>query len=85
MLNADSKLYAHHTESGRSYDFSKVVAEVVRHPKDPNVWGLKNLSGEKWVATLTNGAVSDVVPDRSVPLAINTRINFGQTEGEIRY
>jgi len=85
MLNADSRLYPHHMDDGRHFDFSKPVAEVVRHPTDPNVWGLKNVSGDKWVATLSNGALKDVEQGRSVPLATNTKINFGKVEGEIRY
>jgi serine/threonine protein kinase len=84
MLNADSKLYPHHMSDGRAFDFSAPVAEVVRHPKDPGVWGLKNLGGEKWVATLATG-LRDVEPGRSVPLAANTRINFGKVEGTIVY
>jgi serine/threonine protein kinase len=85
MLNADSRLYPHHMDDGRRWDFSRPAAEVVRHPTDPNVWGLKNTSGEKWVATLPNGTLRDVEPGRSVPLGTNTKINFGKMEGEIRY
>lgn len=85
MLNADSQLYPHHMGDGRAYDFSKPVGEVVRHPTDPNVWGLKNVTGDKWVSTLVGGALKDVEPGRSVPLASNTKINFGKVEGEIRY
>jgi eukaryotic-like serine/threonine-protein kinase len=84
MLNADTKLYPHHISDGRAYDFSTPVAEVVRHPKDPGVWGLKNLGGYKWVATLSGG-LRDVDPGRSVPLAVNTKINFGNVEGTIVY
>jgi serine/threonine protein kinase len=85
MLSADSKLYPHHMEDGRAYDFSTAVAEVVRHPTDPNVWGLKNLGSEKWVTTLPNGTLNDVEPGRSARLATGTKINFGKVEGEIRY
>lgn len=85
MLNADSKLYPHHMADGRAYDYSQPVAEVVRHPTDPNAWGLKNLSGDKWVATLADGTLRDVEPGRSARLVTNTKINFGRVEGEIRY
>jgi len=84
MLNHDTKLYPHHIDPQRAYDFSQPQAEISRHPKDPNLWGLKNLSGEKWVATLTDGAVKDIEPGRSVTLANGTRINFGKIKGEIR-
>ena len=85
MLNADSMLYPHHMADARDYDFSTPVAQVTRHPTDPNIWGLKNLSGAKWVVTLPNGKLKDVEPGRSVPLAENTRIAFGRADGEIRY
>jgi len=85
MLNADATLTPHHIGSGEAFDFSTVIAEVVRHPTDPNVWGLKNLTDQKWVATLPNGNLRDVEPGRSVPLVTETKINFGAVEGEIRY
>jgi eukaryotic-like serine/threonine-protein kinase len=85
MLNADATLTPHHLGSGEAFDFSTTVAEVVRHPTNPNVWGLKNLTDRKWVATLPNGTLRDVGPGRSVPLATHTKINFGSVEGEIRY
>ena len=85
MLNADSKLYLHHMADGHDYDFSTPVAEVTRHPSDPNIWGLKNISGTKWVVTLPNGTLKDVEPGRSAPLASNTKIAFGKVDGEIRY
>jgi serine/threonine protein kinase len=84
MLNHDTKLYPHHIDEAKLYDFSTSVAEVNRHPTDPKIWGLKNLSGEKWVCTIDEGAVKDVEPGRSVTLAVGTKINFGKTEGEIR-
>src|SRR5437763_503202 len=48
MLNADTRLYPHHIDDYRMYDFSQPVAEMTQHPKDPNVWGIKNLSDEPW-------------------------------------
>jgi len=85
MLNADATLTPHHIGNGEAFDFSTEIAQVVRHPTDPNVWGLKNLTDKKWVATLPNGSLRDVEPGRSVPLATETKINFGSVEGEIRY
>lgn len=84
MLNHDTRLYPHHVDSRRLFDFSQPVAAVNRHPTNPHIWGLKNLSGEKWVAFRANGTVRDVEPGRSETLAVGTRINFGRAEGEIR-
>jgi DNA-binding helix-hairpin-helix protein with protein kinase domain len=84
MLNHDTQLFPHHVDDQRMYDFSKPVATVAQHPKDPSVWGLKNLSDEKWSITGFDGSITDVEPGRSVRLAVGLRINFGKKEGEIR-
>ena len=84
MLNHDTRLFPHHIDDQKRYDFSETVAEVTRSPKDQNIWGIKNLTSENWVITTTDGTVKEVESGRSVTLAIGTKINFGKTEGEIR-
>ena len=49
MLNHDGALFPHHLDEARRYDFSRPAATVERHPARPDVWGLQNLSAEKWV------------------------------------
>ncbi|MGC9520552.1 MAG: protein kinase domain-containing protein [Anaerolineae bacterium] len=85
LLNHDTKLYPHHVDDNRLYDFSKPIAEVAQHPTQPGVWGLRNLSDQKWTATTDGGQTyRDVPPGRSATLAVGMRVNFGQQEGEIR-
>lgn len=84
MLNHDTILYPHHIDDDRLYDFSKPVALINRNPNNPNKWGLKNLTGEKWVITTPGGKIADIEPNRNVPLATGTKINFGKLEAEIR-
>lgn len=84
MLNHDARLYPHHIGAA-TWDFTTPVAEVTRHPHDPSIWGLKNLSAVKWTSTNTDGAVQEIEPGRSVRLAVGTRIQFGAVEGEIRF
>ncbi|MBM3143087.1 MAG: serine/threonine protein kinase [Chloroflexi bacterium] len=84
MLNHDTQLFPHHVDDQRRYDFSRPIAEVTRHAADPRIWGLKNISNEKWVIITTSGAVKDVVPGQSVTLATGTKVQFGRKEGEIR-
>ena len=83
MLNHDTSLFPHHTGE-EMYDFSQPVAKVTQHPKDPSIWGLKNLSDEKWVMNTAESQMRDVNPGQSVQLKVNTRINFGKAEGVIR-
>ncbi len=85
MLNHDTKLFAHHLASNGPYALNATpLAAVMQHPTNPQIWGLQNLSADKWVVTASDGVVRDVPPGRSVTLAQATRINFGQSEGEIR-
>jgi eukaryotic-like serine/threonine-protein kinase len=84
MLNYDTKLFPHHIDPQKIFDFSKSVATVTQHPHDPSIWGIKNLSQEKWVCTTADGRAKDVEPGRSVMMAVGTKIDFGKAEGEIR-
>ena len=84
MLNYDTQLFPHHIDDARLYDFSQPVAAVTQHPANKSVWGLKNLSNAKWVSTTVDGIARDVEPGRSVTLSAGTKIQFGDTEGEIR-
>jgi eukaryotic-like serine/threonine-protein kinase len=86
MLNYDTKLYYHHIDPHAIYDyFSKPVAEMTTHPKDPKMWGLKNLTGENWTIKTKEGKTFDIDPGKSVPLKVGTKIYFGKTTGEIQY
>ena len=82
MLNHNTRLFPHHL--GTAYQFDRPVAEVSRHPTDPNIWGLKNLSNTRWTITTAQGAIKDIEPNKSLTLAVGTKINFGQVTGEIR-
>jgi eukaryotic-like serine/threonine-protein kinase len=85
MLNYDTRLYSHHVDATRLYEFGTPVAEIVQHPTNPQIWGLRNLSQDKWTVTMNDGqSFSDVPSGRSVTLGVGTRINFGKSEGTIR-
>jgi DNA-binding helix-hairpin-helix protein with protein kinase domain len=85
MLNHNANIFPHHVDDERRYDFTQPLATVTRHPTEPDIWGLKNLSRQNWSTTNTRGEVKDVGPGRSVTLAVGTRINFGRAEGEITF
>lgn len=84
MLNYNTRLYPHHIDTNRRFDFSRPVAEITRHPANPAIWGLKNVSAEKWVTIPVGGSAQDVPPGRTVTLVSGTRIQFGTIEGDIR-
>jgi serine/threonine protein kinase len=85
MLNHNTKLYPHHIDPGRSYDFHHPIGEVVQHPNDPSVWGVQNAGHSKWVVSTDGGVTNqDVAIGQSVRISYGTSINFGKREGQIR-
>jgi eukaryotic-like serine/threonine-protein kinase len=83
FLYQSTVLYPHHIDPRKMYDFSKPVASMNQHPQNPNKWGLKNLSDEKWVRTTPDGKMNDIEPNRSVAIEKGIKINFGKVLGEI--
>jgi DNA-binding helix-hairpin-helix protein with protein kinase domain len=84
VLNHDTRIFPHHVDPQRLYDFSAPVGEVQEHPSKPGVWGLKNVSGRKWVSTTPDGRARDVEPGRTAAIVSGTKIHFGSAEGEVR-
>jgi RsiW-degrading membrane proteinase PrsW (M82 family) len=60
-----------------------VVAEVRRHPTEPGLLVLRNLSSATWEAVLPDGSVRDVEPAQTIRLVGNTRLDFGTQHGAI--
>lgn len=83
-LNYDTRIFAHHVDPSAAFNFRRPVAAVTRHPSKAGIWGLKNISGDKWRFTAANGTAREVYPQKSVTLAVDARINFGKSEGIIK-
>lgn len=84
VLDKGNKLYSYHLNPTMGNDISTPLAEVVVHPQNPNIMGLKNLSGVPWQIS-HNGNDKIVNPNLSLPLASETLIKFGSVEGKIIY
>ena len=82
ILHRETKLYLHHID-GVSFKFDVPIAEMVQNPSKPGVWGLKNLTADKWIVTKPDGSTSDVVHNRSVVLTEGLVIDFGVNKGKI--
>jgi eukaryotic-like serine/threonine-protein kinase len=74
VLNHDTQLYAHHLR--RNYDLTTAVAEVARHPTDPTIWGLRNLTDRPWIVTLPGRDPTELAPSRSVTLVVGLEITI---------
>ena len=84
MLNHNTRLYPHHTNSRLLWNFSDPTAEIRRHPKKADIWGLTNLTENTWTASTTSGDTITVPPDHSVTLTNGIIIHFGSGAGEVR-
>nr|WP_228056239.1 hypothetical protein [Microcoleus sp. LEGE 07076] len=60
-----------------------VVAAVNSHSKDDLLLGLTNLCDRAWWATDSQGDIKMVEPESTLTLALGTKIEFGDIEGEI--
>lgn len=82
-LNHDTKLFPHHLDDDKMYDFSKPLAVVGKHPSKPGIWGLKNQCDTRWTVSSGDGVTMDVEPGKSLTLTAGTKIHFGKCDGEI--
>lgn len=75
-------LYQHHID-GTSYDFENIIAKIINHPSNPNIWGLKNCSDKNWIIIRKDGTKADIGPGKTIALQNSLIIDFGQVKGQI--
>ena len=83
VLNQDTLLYPHHLDVNRRNDYSEILAEMVPHPKRPDVWGLRNVSAQNWMSYPPSGPPVEVSSGRSITLVQGLRVRFGNVEGTV--
>lgn len=65
-------------------DYSKVTGEVIKNPKDPLKWGIRNVSGMQWTVSLPNDDVRLIENNGAMPIIPGLKIRFGRDlTGEI--
>lgn len=84
MLNYDTRLYKCQLDKADASDLDTLVAEVVRHPSNPGIWGLKNVSGGDIFAETSDGEIKTVPPGKSATLSEGLTINFGKAKGTVK-
>jgi len=85
MLNHDTAIFPHHIDERSANDFSQPVAVVTRHPQNLSIWGLKNVSRDRWSFSKSlDPRPMELLPGQSVTLEPGLHINFGRLEGEVR-
>lgn len=72
---AGTTLHRHHFDSLHPPQGDAPLAELVPHPSDAAVLGLRNLTGETWRAALSNGEALEIAPGRSVNVAAVAQVH----------
>ena len=84
LLTPGKTLVAHHIDSGREFDLTTPVAEVIERPQQPGALGLKNLGTTSWEAKLADGSLRNVEPGKVIPLSPELTLQFGTAEARLR-
>jgi DNA-binding helix-hairpin-helix protein with protein kinase domain len=83
-LSEGTKILKRHLSSPWQEEESDVpLGEVTRHPQQPGVWGIRNLSGQPWKAIPAGGEPLEISPQKAVPLNPGFRILIDGSEVEI--
>ena len=78
------KMYRCHTDKD-SDDFIEVVGEVMRNPKDPSIWGLRNMSDVVWNVETNDGMLKPIANGQTAPIMAIKAIHFPNGTGIVEY
>lgn len=76
ILKRDSVISKYY-ENGSMEELEHNMAMIVQNPQNPSVWGLRNLTETPWQATMPEGKIQEVPPQRAVPLVPGTKFTMG--------
>ena len=79
-ITSATKLYSHHINE--DYDMDTIVGTIVVNPKNPSLWGIRNMTNENWTYIKGDGTQIAVAPGKAASIAKSAKINFGTVEGE---
>ncbi len=76
LITSSAKVYAHHLKGDG--DMETAAGEVTVNPKDPSMWGLRNLTETNWTYQSPDGAQVIVPPGRVARILPEAKIDFGR-------
>jgi DNA-binding helix-hairpin-helix protein with protein kinase domain len=82
VLFPGQKIYRCHIDSG-SDDYKEVCGEVIRNPKNPQIWGMRNVGPTPWTATADDGSTKTLANGDVLVIVKTKSINFGNCTATI--
>jgi len=78
------KLYLCHVDKN-SDDYETVCGQIIRNPKNEQLWGLKNLSDRTWTVTATDDTNKTIAKDEVAVIVKMKSIDFGTSTAIIKH
>lgn len=82
LITEGAKLYSHHINS--DFDMNTLAGEIVRNPKNPLQWGIRNLTKTNWTYIRGDGVQIPVEPGKAAAIGKNVKIDFGKSISEFK-
>lgn len=76
------RLYRCHTDRD-SDNYKEITGEVIRNPKNPAIWGLRNLSDSIWTVENKDGSVKQIAKNEVLVVTRAIKISFLNCTGTI--
>jgi serine/threonine protein kinase len=61
---------------------NKIIGTVTKGTKNPNIWGLRNMSGDTWTVIDPDGNETIKLPDEVTRIRTGVKLCFAASEGE---
>lgn len=82
-IHGRMQIRRHHIERGGHIDLTKVIAVLIQNPKDPQIWGLRNESNQRWTHTAADGRIMEINPGQAIRVSPGLQVHFGSVTGEV--
>jgi len=83
LLYPETRLYPHHTNPDRMYNFLEPTGIVVEDPSQRNNLLLRNSTTDIWRIAMPNGSVLSVGHGHTVPLNHGAILDFGRVTADV--
>ena len=73
----------HYHIDSLTQDIKSQVGIVIMNPKNPNLFGIKNLSNQIWIVDLPDGTHKEVATATVMPIKEGYIIHFSNNKNEV--
>jgi len=80
LLNLNTKIYRKSIDINCNDEVKgeEIIAEVIQNPKNPQVWGIRNLTDMDWTFIKGDGTEQKVSKGKSAPISTKNQIKFSE-------